>query len=117
MIRTKLNDRRAYSSHTVIVFNVHRDVDGDDVRRAAEVVSGLDLPGVAFLVRQANEDLFEVQMIYPRFSARVPTRISEALDSPEPLVVDATRGMSREQSWSEDPIPTANPFLASVRQQ
>ncbi len=115
MIGTKLNDRRAYSSHTVIVFNVQRGVGGDEVHRAAEAVSGLNLPGVAFLVGQADDDLFEVQMIYPRLSARVPTRISEALDSPQPLVVDASRGMWKEQSWSEDPIPTANPFLAYVR--
>jgi hypothetical protein len=72
------------------------------------------MDALAFLVGQADWDLFQVQMVYPRLSGRIDTRISDALASPQVLVAEVKRGMSTEAWMSPAPIATDNPFLAYV---
>lgn len=114
MLRTKLNPKVAYSQHTVIVFFIQKALDGDEVRSAHDAISSITMDALAFLVGQADWDLFQVQMIYPRLSGRIDTRISDALASPQMLVAEVKRGMSTEAWVSPVPIATDNPFLAYV---
>jgi len=115
MVRTKLNPKAAYSQHTVIVFFIQKALDGDEVRRACDAVSGITLDTLAFLIGQVDWDLFQVQMVYPRLSGRIDTRISDALASPQLPVAEVKRGMSTEAWASAHPVPTDNPFLSYIR--
>lgn len=115
MLRTKLKPEVAYSKDTVIVFFVQRAIGADEVRRAHEIVSPATIDTLAFLVGQADWDLFQVQMVYPRLAGRIDTRISDALASQHLIVAEVKRGMSTEAFTSPALVPTENPFLAYVQ--
>lgn len=114
MVRTKLNSKAAYSRDTVIVFFIQKALSGEEVRTAHEAIVSVDPQALAVLVGQADQDLFQVQVVYPRLSGRVDTRISEALESQQLKVADVQRGMATEHLVSPTPITTANPFLDFV---
>jgi hypothetical protein len=114
LLRTKLNSYHAYGKHTAIVIYVQKATNGQEVRKAHELVADTGLPVTVFLLGQVDHDLFQVRVIHPSLSGPVDVRISEALESPQQKVAQVRRGMSRKHEVSADPIPTENPFMVYV---
>ena len=112
ILRTKLNKHHAYGEHTAIVIYVQRTIDVHQVSEAHEGIIGAGVPALVFLVGQADEDLFQVQTIYPQLSGRVDVRVSDALGTAQRQVLEVSRGMSKDILASESPEWTDNPFLA-----
>ena len=114
ILRTKLNAEHAYGQHTAIVIYIQKAVNSKDVREAHQHIAKAALPATVFLLGQVDQDLFQVQAVYPSLSAPVDVRISDALGSPQLMVAQVRRGMSKEHKISSHPIPTENPFMAYV---
>lgn len=114
LLRTKLNPEHAYGRHTAIVIYIQKTTRPADVFKARQQIADVNLDTAVFLLGQADDDLFQIQVVYPALSARVDVRISEALDSPQARVAEVSRGMSKELKISLDPIHTNNPFMAYV---
>lgn len=115
ILRTKLNKHHVYGEHTAIVIYIQRAIDEQQVNEAHERIVGADVPALVFLVGRADDDLFQVQTIYPQLSGRVDVRVSAALGAAQRQVLEVSRGMSKELTVSEHPEWTDNPFLAYVK--
>lgn len=117
--RTKLNPRRAYSSSTILVFDVKRGLGNETdrtIRGAHDALASEDVQGLAFLVGRTAEEDYQVVQVYPRLAGPLNVSISDVFASRQEGVAQVKRGLSIMQSRSENPIPTENPFMRYLRE-
>jgi hypothetical protein len=113
LFRTKLDpSKKAYSSDTVIVARVQRQSTPSEIAAVTPQLQARGAKGLCYLVGMLDQVRFQVVRAFPTFGGPQEINLNEAFNSAQEAVAEVKRGMSSVTRVSDEPIPTANPFLA-----
>lgn len=92
LFRTKLDpSKKAYSSDTVIVARIEPDSTPSEIAAMTQQLQDRSAQGLCYLVGRLDQVRFQVVRVFPTFGGPQEVNFDEAFN---------------------EPIPTANPFLA-----
>lgn len=113
LFRTKLDpSKKAYSSDTVIVAHVQRQSTPSEIAAVTPQLQKRGAKGLCYLVGRLDQVRFQVVRAFPTFGGPQEINLDETFNSAQKAVAEVKRGMSSVTTVSDEPIPTANPFLA-----
>jgi len=111
LFRVKLDPgKKAYSSDTVIVALVQRDVTSE-IATVTQQLHEQGAQGLCYLVGTLGHEQFQLVRVFPIFGGPKNINVHEAFDSSQLFVAEVKRGMSSVSPVSDEPVPTANPFI------
>lgn len=112
LFRTKLDpSKKAYSSDTVIVARFERDSTPPEIAAVTQQLHNRSAQGLCYLIGRLDQVRFQVVRAFPTFGGPQEVNLDEAFNSSQEAVAEVKRGMSSVTKVSDEPIPTANPFL------
>lgn len=114
LFRTKLDPKKkAYSASTAIVVFVQRGCASDEIKAAHEEVLSKGARGLCYLVGRREGVDYEVVQVVPDLRGPQRVNLDDSFLSQQVPVAEVKRGMSAVTTVSDEPIPTANPFLST----
>ena len=115
LFRVKLDPtKKAYSANTVIVVFVQRACTPAEIKAAHEDLLQTGARSLCYLIGRINDVKFQVVQVFPQFRGPQDINLDDAFKLRQVPVAELKRGMSSVTKVSEEPIPTANPFLETT---